>query len=249
LPIGLIKACSKPLYKILAALYTRCLELQWYPPRFKRAKTVVLVKPGKAPAVYKTPKGYRPISLLPTLGKVLEAILARRVAEAAEWNGLLPDEQMGNRTSRSTELAVRLVVAQVQEAWRQGATASLLQLDISGAFDTVNHTRLLDTLRTYGYPGWLVRWVKDWLTGRETTLWFDGQATEPIPVRAGVPQGSPLSPILFILYIASLYKILKDKHPEVSIVGFADNTNLLAFGYRPWINCHQLEEAWKTCLQ
>jgi hypothetical protein len=198
IPTGLIKACGRPLFQILAVLYTRCLELQWYPPRFKRAKTVVLAKPGKSPATYRTAKGYRPIALLPTLGKVLEAIMAKRVAEAAEWNGLLPDEQMGNRAGRSTELAVRLVVAQVQEAWRQGATTSLLQLDISGAFDTINHTRLLDTLRAYGFPGWLVRWIKAWLEDRRATLFFDGQATEPIPVRAGVPQGSPLSPILFI---------------------------------------------------
>jgi len=210
---------------------------------------VVLTKPGKPPDTYRTPKGYRPIALLPTLGKVLEAILAKRVAEAAEWNGLLPDEQMGNRVSRSTELAVRLVVAQVQEAWRQGAATSLLQLDISGAFDTVNHTRLLDTLRTYGFPGWLVRWIRAWLTSREATLFFDGQTTQPIPIRAGVPQGSPLSPILFILYIASLYRALKEKHPGVAIVGFADDTNLLAFGRGPLANSRQLEEAWKTCLQ
>jgi hypothetical protein len=81
------------------------------PPAVQESQTVVLAKPGKSPATYRTAKGYRPIALLPTLGKVLEAILAKRVAEAAEWNGLLPDEQMGNRAGRSTELAVRLVVA------------------------------------------------------------------------------------------------------------------------------------------
>ncbi|EAQ85238.1 hypothetical protein CHGG_09252 [Chaetomium globosum CBS 148.51] len=111
---------------------------------------------------------------------------------------------MGNREHRSTEVAIRLVVAQVQEAWRQKATASLLQLDISGAFDTVNHTRLLATLRLQGYPQWVVLWVKAWLSNRVAILHFDGQKTEDIPVIAGVPQGSPLSPILFILYIASL---------------------------------------------
>jgi hypothetical protein len=122
------------------------LELGWFPAQFKRAKTVVLQKPGKAPAVYRTPGGYRPIALLPTLGKVIEAVVARRITRAAEAYGLLPMEQMGNREHRSTELAIRLVVAQIQEAHRQRATASLLQLDISGAFDTVNYTRLLATL-------------------------------------------------------------------------------------------------------
>ncbi|EAQ86126.1 hypothetical protein CHGG_07379 [Chaetomium globosum CBS 148.51] len=143
LPMGLLKACGIPLAEVLAVLATRCLELGWFPDRFKKAKTIVLPKPGKAPPVYQTPGGYRPIALLPTLGKVIESVVARKVTQAAEVNGLLPDEQMGNRAHRSTEMAVRLVVAQVQAAWRQKAAASLLQLDISGAFDTVNHTRLL----------------------------------------------------------------------------------------------------------
>jgi hypothetical protein len=187
--------------------------------------------------------------LLPTIGKVIEAIVAKRVTEAAEANNLLPEEQMGNRAHRSTELAIRLVVAQVQEAWRQKATASLLQLDISGAFDTVNHTRLLATLRELGYPRWLVLWVRAWLADRSAILWFDGRATEPLPVRAGVPQGSPLSPVLFLLYISTLYRALKEEHPHLGIVGFADDTNLLAFGRTPEVNARQLERAWDTCLQ
>jgi hypothetical protein len=81
------------------------------------------------------------------VGKVIEALVARRVTSAAEAYGLLLAEQMGNREYRSIEVAIRLVVAQVQEAWRQRVSASLLQLDISGAFDTVNHTRLLAILR------------------------------------------------------------------------------------------------------
>jgi hypothetical protein len=156
LPIGFLKACGDPLNAVLAALTTRCFQLGWFPSRFKRAKTVVLQKPGKPPATYRTPGGYRPIALLPTIGKVIEAVVARRITTVAEAYGLLPVEQMGNRAYRSTELAIRLVVAQVQEAWRQRATASLLQLDISGAFDTVNHTRLLATLRELGFPRWIV---------------------------------------------------------------------------------------------
>ena len=148
---------------------------------------MVLQKPGKQPAAYRTVGGYRPIALLPTLGKVIEAIVAKRVTEAAEAYGLLPDKQMGNRAHRSTELAIRLVVAQVHEAWRQKASASLLQLDIAGAFDTVNHTRLLATLQGFGFPRWLVVWLRAWLTGRVAILYFDGQSIEDIVVEAGVP--------------------------------------------------------------
>ncbi|EAQ91377.1 hypothetical protein CHGG_03312 [Chaetomium globosum CBS 148.51] len=83
--------------------------------------------------------------------------------------------------------------------------------------------RLLATLREMGYPRWLVLWTKDWLTGREAILLFDGKAAAPTAVRAGVPQGSPLSTVLFILYISSLYKQLKDEHPHLAIAGFADD--------------------------
>ena len=187
LPTGFLKLCGPPLYDLLAALATACLRLGWFPDRFKRAKTVVLQKPGKLPTAYRTVGGYRPIALLPTLGKVIEAVVARRITGAAEAYGLLPDEQMGNRAHRSTELAVRLVVAQVQEAWRQKTSASLLQLDIAGAFDTVNHTRLLATLRDFGFPRWLVVWLRAWLSGRVAILCFDGQSTEDISVKARVP--------------------------------------------------------------
>jgi hypothetical protein len=74
---------------------------------------VVLQKPGKTLEIYRTPGGYRPIALLPTVRKVIEALVAKRVTKAAEAYGLLPAEQMGNREHRSTKLAVRLVVVKV----------------------------------------------------------------------------------------------------------------------------------------
>ena len=78
---------------------------------------------------------------------------------------------------------------------------------------------------------------------------FDGEKTQNISIRAGVPQGSPLSPILFLLYIASLYETLKAKHPHLSLVGFADDTNILAFSKSAALNVTQLQNAWHTCLQ
>ena len=79
-------------------------------------------------------------------------------------------------------------------------------------------------------------WIRAWLTDRVTILHFDGQQTQDLPVYAGVLQGLPLSLVLFILYIASLYKALKEDHPLISLVGFADDTNLLVFGKTPEAN-------------
>ena len=90
--------------------------------------------------------------MLPSVRKVIEAILAARISRVVEENGLLPEEQMGNRQGRSTDLAVRLLVAQVQEAWRHKAASSLLQLDIKGYFDYISHDWLAYTLRAKGLP-------------------------------------------------------------------------------------------------
>jgi len=92
-------------------LIEACFRLGWFLERFKRAKTMVLQKPGKTPETYRTPGGYRPIALLPIVGKVIEALVARRVTSVTEAYSLLPAEQIGNREHRSTELAIRLVVA------------------------------------------------------------------------------------------------------------------------------------------
>ena len=91
--------------------------------------------------------------------------MAKRLSQAAEEHKLLPDTQMGARPGRSTETALELLTGQVKTIWGSGKfVASLLSLDISGAFDTVNSTRLLHILRKKGLPGWLVQWIRAFMT-------------------------------------------------------------------------------------
>ena len=132
-------------------------------------------------------QGWRPIALLSTIGKVIEAIVARRLADTAEVNHLVPEGQMGNRRYRSTELAARPLTDAVQCAWSDGATASLLQLDIQGALHNVHHGWLIYTLHTLHLPVWLINWVTSYLTGRTTALAFDGKTAPARHVTAGVP--------------------------------------------------------------
>jgi hypothetical protein len=248
LPVGFLRACGESLAKALAAIAQASLTLEYFPQRFRNAGVVVLKKPGKTTEQLRAPGGWRPISLLSTLGKVIEGIIGTRIADAAEAQRLLPEGQMGNRKGRSTELAIRLVTSCVQTAWQEGAVASLLQLDIKGAFDTVNHTRLLDTVRSQGFPMWVVRWLNSYLSARTARLRFDGEASTLLRVPAGVPQGSPLSPILFQLYITSLYEALQTK-TYVTTIGFADDTNLVVAGYNIASNCQRLEGAFRVCEQ
>ena len=147
----------------------------------------VLQKPGKSAQVYQTVGGWRPISLLCTMGKAMEAVIGAWIAKAAEERHLLPEGQMGTCKNRGIEHAIRIVTEAVYTAWRHRAVTSLLQLDIKGAFDTVNHIRLLDMMRSKGYPPWIIRWLYSYLKDRTAVLRFDDEAIEPIPIKAGVP--------------------------------------------------------------
>src|ERR1700742_2902363 len=135
-----------PLYQAVAELTTACWRLGTYPEQFKAARTVVLRKPDKD--MYKEPGSWRPIALLNTIGKTMEALLARRLSDFAEKEGLLPDAQMGNRPSVDT--ALELLLEQIHTTWHAGGVATVLSLDISRAFDIVNHLRLLNKLSTKG---------------------------------------------------------------------------------------------------
>ena len=246
LPAGFLKACGKPLLEVLSSLVEASFTLAYYPRRFRAARVVVIPKPNKTTQQRETPGGWRPIALLSAVGKIFEAIIAERITAAAEKAGVLPDGQMGNRKSRSTELAAKVVELVARVSWDRESLASLLLLDIMGAFDTVNYRRLLHILRKKGFPDWVISWVCSFVTDRTVKLCFNGQQTDPYRLAAGVPQGSPLSPILFVLFISTLYEALA-AHPRLIVVGFADDTNIMAVGPDTQSTCRDLEEAWAIC--
>jgi len=156
---------------------------------------------------------------------------------------------MGARLSRSTEIALELLTAQIKTVWGSGKfVASLLLLDILGAFDTVNPTRLLDILRKKGLPGWIVRWIRAFMTDRRTTLVIQGSETEAFLVLAGVLQGSPLSPILFLFYNSELLDLCQRPKEGLSAIGFADDVNMLAYSRSTESNCRILEAGHTRCL-
>ncbi|KAI0995359.1 hypothetical protein K3495_g12824 [Podosphaera aphanis] len=147
IPNRFLKCCEPSLSKVLAELFNACLIVSYHPKMFKKSTTIVLRKPQKPR--YDTPKSYRPIALLNTISKLLEKLVANRISKAAEDFNLLPEEQMGARPKRSTISAVELLTEQIHTIWGKDKkkVASLLSLDISGAFDNVSHKRLIHNLR------------------------------------------------------------------------------------------------------
>src|SRR5208282_3134039 len=245
LPLGFLKACGQPFRTAILALTRASLALSYFPQVFQEAAVIFLRKPKKTIAQLRKVGGWRPISFFSATGKILKTVIARRLAKAAEEYFLLPEEQFGCRPGRFTELVIRLVTDLVYTAWKLHSTASLLQLDSEGAFDRVDHRWLLYTLDQLGLPTWLIEWVRSYLGKRTARLRFDGETSSLITPTQGIPQGSPLSPILFILFLTPLYTKLREE-PGISIIGFSDDTNLLAYGKTTDEYALRLRQAYRT---
>jgi hypothetical protein len=249
-PTGIINLVLQKALPIISAIITRilqaCIRIGYHPTAFKKATTIVLKKPGKDD--YTQAKSYRPIALLETIGKALETVVARRLTKLAEEHQLLPRHQMGARRGRDTTSALELITEQVYTIWGCGRkyVASMLSLDMAGAFDNASHPRLLHILKRTGIPPWIVNWTESFLTDRETTLSFPGGVSESKAVMNGIPQGSPISPILFLFYNEELVRRCND-NGKSSGIGFVDDVNILAWGESTESNCKKLSQVHDIC--
>ncbi|KAK8006761.1 WD40-repeat-containing domain protein [Apiospora arundinis] len=205
IPNHILRISMDLLMPLLHPLFNHCLFRGLCP--FKDSITVVLKKPGKAS--YSTVKAFRPIALLETIGKALESALAERISYYVEHYSLLPQDHIGARKTRSTEHAIHVLLERIHEA--HGAAdegefqvATLLMLDASGAFDNVDHDKLVDCLARRGLPRPVVQWISNWLRDRRTKLKLPEGESDWILQNYGIPQGSSLSPLLWLFYNADL---------------------------------------------
>ena len=188
---------------IVTCIFAASIDLGHHPQRWKVAKIVVLRKPGKSD--YTLPGAYRPISLLNTLGKLLEAVVARRLSHYTEKYNLLPDTQFGGRPGRTTEQALLVLANAIDQAWLRNRVVTLIAFDLKGAFNGVKATTLDARLREKGIPTPARRWIQSFMRNRMASTHFDGYSTEiGLLENAGLAQGSPLSPILFTLINSGL---------------------------------------------
>ncbi|KAH7464117.1 hypothetical protein FOMA001_g17824 [Fusarium oxysporum f. sp. matthiolae] len=208
------------------AIFQASLEEGVIPDQWRHARIIPLKKPGKDD--YTIAKAWRPISLLATLGKVLESVVAERISHAVETHGLLPTNHFGARKQRSAEQALVLLQEHIFSAWRSRHVVSLVSFDVKGAYNGVCKERLLQRMKARGIPEGLLRWIDAFCSERTATIVINGQSSESRPLpQAGLPQGSPLSPILFLFFNADLVQTQIDKNGGA--IAFVDD-------YTAWVS-------------
>lgn len=205
---------------IITTLINKIFEFHHFPAVWRHAIVIPIKKPNSDPAL---PKSFRPISLLPTLGKLVEHIFRKRLDAFINSNDILIPEQFGFRSGHSTTHQLLRVTEYVATSFYNKRHAGAVFLDIAKAFDTVWHSGLIYKLVRTKMPKAFIHFIISYLKNRTFAVRYATSTSSTRPIQAGVPQGSKISPILFEIYINDI-----PRHPKTSLALFADDTAVLS---------------------
>jgi len=208
IPYSIRKQVHKANKRLLPSLFTPLLTHGYHPLAMEKANGIVLDKPHKPD--YRTPASFRILVLLETVSQILKRLSALRLASAARSMGLLHRNQCGSLAGLGCLDAVATLTHQVRLLQAASFKVSTLFLDVKGGFDNVCANKLATILTRGGVSAYLVAWINSFLSKRQCRLIFQGAPKVFCPVTVRTPQGSPISPLLYVLYIASLHPT----HPQ-----------------------------------
>lgn len=205
----------------LTYIYNLSIASGIYPSLWKTSYIIPINKISNP----SSPADTRPIANLSHLAKSFDALITRQITSFLETNKLLNFQQSGFRQFHSTQTALLRILDDIRQGIDQGLVTILVLFDFSKAFDTLNHTQLLLCLRSMGFDDLSLQWMFSYLSGRSQTIRnSDGDHIPTLPCTSGVPQGSSPGPILFIIFINSLFNRLRYCKNTCNI--FADDTQM-----------------------
>ena len=193
-----------------------------FPNDLKVAKVIPLYKGGDCTLLI----NYRPVSILPVFSKLLEKIMYDRILDFINENNILHKLQFGFRKDHSTSIALMILADKISKALHEGDYVLGVFIDFSKAFDTVNHSILLRKLYVYGIRGIAYNWLASYLCNRQQYVSYNNTMSSKKQITCGVPQGSILGPLLFLLYINDI----ADVSDKLFMILFADDTNAFISG-------------------
>ena len=213
--------CNESVILPLQIIFRNILSTSIYPHTWKLANVTPIFKKGDKQLI----KNYRPISLLPICGKFLEKLIFNKLYSYLQLNDLITPNQSGFRPGDSTTNQLLYLVDEIYQAF--DSTESLevraVFLDVSKAFDKVWHSGLIFKLEQNGVSGSLLKLFENYLSNRKQRVVLNGSFSEHSSIESGVPQGSVLGPLLFLIYINDLERNIKS-----NIIFFADDTMLFS---------------------
>ena len=224
IPTFLLKDCLDILLSSITKLVNHSLIEGSFPNSFKKAVVTPLIKKASLPR--DNLKNYRPVSGLCFLSKLVERVVARQLTSHINNNKLDNPHQSAYKPGHSTETALLSIKNKVHLSLAHGEPTALVLLDLSAAFDIIDHNILLGYLKSwFGLGGTVLRWFASYLRNRCQAIKIGSTLSELNNLIYGVPQGSVLGPLLFSLYTTPLSKIIR-LHPHIKFHLYADDTQL-----------------------